>query len=496
MNILLIMADELRTDYTGLYGDTKVPTPNINRIGEGMAFSKCISTNPLCLPARTSLLTGRYSKEIGALTMAGDLDRNIPTYPRALQAAGYYTAGIGKFHFLQGWQWNNIPDSGHNLVELEPEIRKYGFDYVWESDGKQLCVNNYSRYCERLEEKGLLDAFRQDVTARNPAFPHAQCSQYRDSAQASVLPEQEYIDVVIADETIRQIQQAPADRPFFILSSFCGPHEPFDPPQRYLDMFDYEEIDDFIPIPPGAKGTLVEQDAAFKKQVYKYRRAYKAMVACIDEQIGRLFAALEARGILDDTVILFTADHGKMFGDRGLTHKSQPYRRSVNVPLAIRHPSYLRGEINDSPVSLTDVTATILDIAGLNPRQALSPARHGLKHTYIVPGPNLFHGLCPLTPILRGETDSVREYAFSECDTGWQMIQTAGYKYIKYLYTGSPDKVVEELFDTSADPDELHDLSADPAYQEILLYHRRRRDYLADNTPAIQTGWAPIMSQK
>jgi choline-sulfatase len=432
------------------------------------------------------------------LTMAGDLSLNIPTYPRALQKAGYYTAGIGKFHFLQGWTWNSNYNSGHNLVELENDIKKYGFDYIWESDGKQLAVNNYSHYCKYLDDKGLLNSFRDDVTSRNPAFPHALCNEFKDSASPSKMDEEDYIDIKIGDMTIDQIENCDKDKPFFIFSSFCGPHEPFDPPKRFLDMFEYEEIDDFIPKPDGMEAKvanlLFEQTDYFKSQIYKYRRAYKAMIACIDEQIGRIFNALERKNLLDDTVIIFTADHGKMFGDRGYTHKSQPYKYSVTVPTAIRHPDYLTQKVNPHPMELTDITATILDIAGLNPKMALRQYLDGLKWLSVCPGYDPFISANTLLPIIKGETEKVREYAFSECSNVWQMIQTDNFKYIKFLNIPNEDILYEELYDTTLDPDELNNLAQNEEYAEILAFHRRRRDFVIDNTPPLQTSWSKIMS--
>ncbi|MBN2659149.1 MAG: sulfatase-like hydrolase/transferase [Spirochaetales bacterium] len=144
------MADQLRSDFIG-------SMPNINRIAEGTVFTDCLTSNPVCTPARTALLTGRYSHQIGTLEMSGDLSPQIPTYMQALQKQGYYTAGIGKFHFLQTWSWDTPRGKGIPLKAIREDIKKFGFDYVWETSGKQLMTQNYCDYAAYLDSKNLLE---------------------------------------------------------------------------------------------------------------------------------------------------------------------------------------------------------------------------------------------------------------------------------------------------------------------------------------------------
>lgn len=161
-NILFLMTDQHRTDHLGYCANAKMATPNIDRIAEAAAFTRCNTVNPVCTPARTALLTGKYTHQIGMLQMSGDLSLSYPTYLQALQRAGYYTGGVGKFHFWQGWKWNQPADGlGHPLSRASEEIRKYGFDYEWEVSGKQLAVQNHCRYCDHLEEKGILKDYRR-----------------------------------------------------------------------------------------------------------------------------------------------------------------------------------------------------------------------------------------------------------------------------------------------------------------------------------------------
>lgn len=153
-NIVLLMTDQHRADRVGFLPDSRMATSNIDRLAGSVGFSNCVTVNPICTPARTALLTGKYTHQIGTLSMSGDLSREHPTYLHALQNGGYWTAGVGKFHWMQGWPWHTERGKGHDLVALKDEVKKYGLDYVWEMSGKQLAVKNYCDYCEYLQSKG------------------------------------------------------------------------------------------------------------------------------------------------------------------------------------------------------------------------------------------------------------------------------------------------------------------------------------------------------
>jgi arylsulfatase A-like enzyme len=476
-NIIFLMTDQQRLDCTSFSGSNRVDTPNIDRIAESVGFTGCRTINPICTPARTGLLTGRYTHQIGTLSMSGDLHQDIPTYPQALQRAGYHTAGIGKFHFLQTWKWGAGRQRGVNLVEIEDEMKKYGFDYIWESSGKQLSRQNYCHYCKYLDELGLLDKYRDFVDSAGGNYGHL--GNYDiDNTNGDPWPfeEKHHVEVITADEIIGQIVNRPEDKPFFIFGSFCSPHKPFDPPQRYLDMIPDEALD------------LISGDMEIPEDVRKklqmMARSYLATIKLTDDQIGRVFEALESEGLLDDTVILFTTDHGEMGGDHCMKQKNIFYKESVRVPAAIRHPDYLEQRIVESPIEITDLTATILEIAGLDPVEALSidwPA---------------FNNRIPcrsLMPIVNGDTDRIRDFAFSECSGVWNMIVDEKYKYVRYLDYDEPGKYEELIFNLVEDPDELVNLAKAPEGQALIQKYRDRRDWIMDSTPSCQTRWAPLM---
>jgi choline-sulfatase len=451
----------------------------MDRLAESVGFTGCTTVNPVCTPARSALLTGKYAHQIGMLNMSGDLSPLHPTYPKALQKAGYRTYGIGKFHWLQGWKWGTPPGRGHPLFSMKEQMKRFGFDEIREAAGKQLALQNHCDYCEDLERKGLLSAYREFVRS---------CGSYPRLAgpkMGGVVPfpfaEENYMDRWIADQIIDAVDRRPKDAPFFIFGSFVGPHPPYDPPAAYLEKVPYEEVDDFI---VGEGETPLSEEV--KSKLYELRRAYKAMILYLDDQIGRILAKLEDDGLLDETVILFTSDHGEMLGDHGRMQKGSPYRSSLHVPAAIRHPDYLDRRLNDTPVEIIDFAATILEIAGLDPQRELSldwPA---------------FHDSVPcrsLLKIVEGKAERVRDFAFAECDAAWQMVRSDRYKYVRYCHYKQADQVEEQLFDLETDPDETVNRIADPHLADVARQLRRQRELVMDMTPPAQLRWAPLIEE-
>ncbi len=472
-NILLIMTDQLNPDYLSCAGG-KAHTPRIDRIAESVNFRNAVSPNPVCLPARCALLTGKYPHQVGMMTMSGCLDRFYPTYPRALQQHGWQTGSFGKLHLLQGWHWDVPVGKGHNLCDLHEETMEYGFDVLWEAAGKGLMLKNYCDYAKHLDKKGLLDNYRNELIRReNPGHP-----EYPATSESFGISEADHVETQIANHTISFIQNRDKSRPFFAFCSFLSPHPMIDPPARCLEAEPLLDKEEFL-LKKGQEPLSDEM----KKRWRENRRGYRALMRFVDEQVGRIWDVLDEEGILDDTVILFTADHGDVLGNFRVDGKNLPWRESAGIPLLVRHPDYLSGQQILPPVSLIDVSATILDIAGLDAQQELGRAWPAWNH--VVPCRSLM-------PIVRAETDRVRDYTFTENDS-FEMIQTEKWKYIRWRTT-TPEYTPprEALFDLESDPLETEDLSRNPEYRGALEWCRERRDYTINSTPAGQTGWAPI----
>lgn len=479
-NILLIMTDQHRADHVGWHMSSRMRMPNLDRLAEGHVFQNCVTANPICTPARTALLTGRYTHQIGTLAMSGDLPRGIPTYAQALQKAGYYTAGIGKFHWLQTWKWSTPIGQGVNLSALHEELKGYGFDEVWEATGKQLAKNNHCDWCRQLEDKGILDEYRRFMMESGSNFAAMEAKDANYTGDTWPFDEEDYVDIATADRIIANIRNRPQDKPYFCFASFCGPHPPFDPPRRFLDMVLNEPDDTFSENAPG--DPRMDEETAVRMR--KMRRAYKAMLLCIDEQLGRIFKTLEDEGMWDDTVLVFTTDHGEMLGDHGFFGKQRPQWQAATVPAAIRHPAHLAGASCEHVIELTDLTATILDIAGLDPKIAL--AKDWPAFNNVIPCRSLM-------PIIRGETDRVRDYAFCECNTWWNMIQDDNCKYVRYPAKDDRSEAREFLFDMKTDPEGVCNLAGKADMHPVLDTMRQRLLHILSTTPAAQSRWAPLI---
>jgi arylsulfatase len=470
-NILFILTDQLRPDAVNFGPEGRFHTPNLNRIAAGSTFAACQSVNPICQPARAALLTGKYPHQIGLRSMSGDLSPQHPTFARALQKAGYFTAAVGKLHYLQTWPWGTKRGKGLDLVAMRDFFRGYGFDHVWQSSGKQQANKNYCDWAAYLEERGLLETWRDYSGAAGPN--HSIPDETLDG-DGRPLPfdEEHHVDAVTCRESLKALRDRPREKPFFLLASFCSPHKPFDPSQRYLDRVPLEELDEFLPDSLDGRKLTPE----LKKILWRVRRAYLATVLMIDDYVGELLDELDRQGLAENTMVLFSSDHGEMMGDHYRVQKTTWWHSSLTVPTAIRMPGAPTGLVHRAPVELTDLTATILDAAGLDPVEVLAK-----------PWPS-GHDRVPcrsLLPMIRGEMSSVREYSFSE-GGDWECLCTGRYKYVR-MCPGKCDEAARELlFDLSEDPGEQRNLAGEAGEAERLTWFRAQREWVLDATPPAQ----------
>lgn len=263
--------------------------------------------------------------------------------------------------------------------------------------------------------------------------------------------------------------------------------------------FPLEREDDFI-LPEGQ--IISDED---KESLYRQRRSAKAMIRLIDDQIGETLDVLRERGMLDDTLIVFTSDHGDMLGDHFMIQKGVPWKQSVGIPLAVRLPGAAPVGENTAPVEISDIAATVLDYAGLDTQRVLS--RSWPAYNDIIPSRSLL-------PVLRGEQERIRDFCFSESDfteeridgvsitstpywrgadgcrsNAWQTIITENSKYIKYLGYKLDEMPYEEFYDLKRDPQERENRIADETYREQIEQARRRLSYMVDHYPPAQKTW-------
>ena len=453
-NLLFLYADQHRADVMGCAGNDIVVTPNLDRLAaEGVRFDQAWTESPICQPARASLLSGRFPSDHGVLgNFAGDCKPEWDNFPRRLQAAGYTTASIGKTHF-DSWPMGAEPGTPPPTQEW---IGSFGFDHVVEEFDKYVHLFDVDTpYMSFLREHDALEPY-QDVIRGN-----FRGGDKHWNAATSPLPQELDLTSFLADEAERWVTGRPANHPWFLQLSFVQPHVPLIGDPIWAEHYGGAMIE------RTARAEPVTTTEAWGKHLFFCRRhshsdlltddfvlagarQYYAMVSLIDQRIGALLAQLEAQGQLDNTWVVYCADHGEMLGDHGLMAKMNFYRSSVRVPLIIRPPGGAgdrAGHVESSPVQGFDVAATLLDAGDAAPLEG-APARS-------------------LIPLITGDSSSERTHAISMIrmrpgSPTWQAITDGRWRVTINADTGEPS----ELFDLASDPDEATNLVDHPSAGE------------------------------
>jgi arylsulfatase A-like enzyme len=437
-NILFLMSDQQRGDCLGADGNRAIRTPNLDRLAaEGARFSAAYSSTPSCTPARAALLTGKSPWNHGMLGY-GRVAKQYPIeMPQALSDAGYYTLGIGKMH----WYHQRITHGFHRTIldesgrEQSPDFRSDYRSWFW-------------------SEAPNLD-------------PDATGIGWNDYlAKPYALPERMHPTAWTGDTAVHFLETYDRPEPFFLKVSFARPHSPYDPPRRLWDQ--YAEAD----LPAAAVGDWAERyrnrsgdtydiwhGDLGARQVRTSRQGYYGSVTFIDEQIGRILDALERRGELENTLILYLSDHGDMTGDHHLWRKCYAYEASARIPMLLRWPRGLvsakRGQTLGQPVEIRDVLPTFLDAAGSAQREDIDGRS--------------------LLDLVRGEAADWRPFIDLEHDicysprNHWTAVTDGKWKYIFHCLDGE-----EQLFDLTADPLETKDLAGETTHEARLKQWRGR----------------------
>jgi arylsulfatase len=434
-NILVLMSDQHRADAMGCSGNPDVSTPNLDRLAaEGTSFRRAYCQGPLCAPSRVSFLTERYVRDHGVMDNNREVDESMPTFLHSLQRAGYHTACFGKMHlYVQA----GIRDVKPQL----PRMQQLGFDESHETGGKGASVRMRSEFTEWLEANELFESYRQHFVGMRgqPAW----------ATIPFPLPLEAYPDYWMGGQVARWIETYNRESPFMMWVGFPGPHSPWDAPADWVDRYAAtsprtgstarpqesasEAYNRFI----GPRLRDSDSDTLTPERADAVRRAYLANVSLIDESIGLVIAALERRGELENTVIVYTTDHGEMLGDHGLLAKRVFYEPSVRVPLIIRAPSVASGVVREDIVQMVDIPATLRDFAGGE------PVTDGVGRS-LLDGP-------------------ARQVAYSE-NLGFAMAVTDRWKVVAHEETGE----AVALFDLWTDPLEDRNVVAEPSLRSIL----------------------------
>ncbi|TDJ63186.1 MAG: DUF4976 domain-containing protein [Proteobacteria bacterium] len=415
-NFVLFITDQHRADHLGCYGNPVVQTPNIDRLAAGgIAFDKFYVATPVCMPNRASLVTGRMPSANGARHNGIPLSVDSVTFVDLLRAAGYRTALVGKSHIQNMTGRPSVPPSSPNPDFTDPpeglqnavardmtgpayqreaspqwladpdreiELPFYGFDHV------RLCSNHGDQvsghYTAWLRDKGG-DA--SQLVGPDNALPDQQYGA--PQAWRTKVPEELYPTSYIAEEAVGYLQDhisQDTDAPFFLKVSFPDPHHPFTPPGHYWGMYDPndvavpatfdDKIDNPMPRVPELAQALRNEHknpmAVLRVNEFEAQSAIAlnyGMITMIDDAVGRIVAQLKALGLDDNTVVMFTSDHGDFMGDRGVLFKfGMHYQELIRVPFVWCDPDRGDGGTRSERVCGTiDISASVLARAGLNP---------------------------------------------------------------------------------------------------------------------------------
>ena len=411
-NILFIMADQLAARYLPAYGHALVQTPNLSRLaGEGVVFENCYSTSPLCAPARATIMNGLLPSRTGVYDNAAEFPSAIPTWAHYLRLQGYHTCLSGKMHFVG-------PDQLHGFEErLTTDI--YPADFGWTPDW-------------RLKQERIDWWYHNMTSVLQPGI-------------AEITNQLEFDDDVLfqAKRKLYDYARFSPDKPFAMAVSFTHPHDPYAARKKFWDLYKDEDID--LPTTPHLPRTKLDAHSqrlydvsamadytVTTKDIRAARHGYYANISYVDDLIGQLIDTLKALGKLDNTVIVFTSDHGDFLGERGLWYKMSFLEPSAHVPLIIWHPDSMKPHRVVEPVSLADIMPTLAAIGGTE------------KLARPVDGHSLL-------PWLNGAAEN-------RGATAWGEYLAEGAIAPMYMLRRGPWKFIH----TPADPDQLFNLIDDP----------------------------------
>lgn len=412
------MTDQQRPDSLGCYGDEVASTPNLDRLArEGAVFDNCYVQNPLCCPSRYSMLTGRYPHCHGVRANWYAPKEGERSFGHQLSRGGYNTAAIGKMH-LTPW-YDNFGFDGRIIAEAKFHIE---------------CPDDYEKF---LQAHG---------TSRKEVYDFTRSTYLNQcTAITSKLPQEQHIDTFVGRSVCEYLEHA--SEPFCVIGSFLSPHNPYDPPEPYDSLF----IDTELPKANRTEGEVERKpreaydyinkrlshwptrtDQFSEEQIHRIKANYYSLNTLVDDWIGKILETLEKQGLDENTIIIYTSDHGDLLGDHGLIFKQVFYEQSVKVPLIVHAPKWIKPQRRNDLVELIDLYNTICDIGGVWEGEGTQGKS--------------------LMPLLRGERSYHREAAFSENYFG-KMVRHENYKMVYYA-----GKTYGELYNLEEDPLEQNNL--------------------------------------
>ena len=479
-NILLIMSDQQHHSTLGAVND-RIRTPALDRLcREGVRFDRAYCPNPTCTPTRASIITGRMPSEHGAWSLGTKLFEDVPTVGDMLGQAGYYTALVGKAHFQP-----LASRPGMESLECQPTLRDLdfwrGFGGPWYGFQRIELARNHAdeshagqHYGIWMEQQGLSN-WKDYFQPWPPQPDKGRRQEYflRDNRSWS-LPEEFHYTRWTGERTIAQIEQAAGEaRPFFICSNFHDPHPPYLVPEPWASMYDPAEMPagrvterehDANPIhfrktqedDPGwwqqaRQGEAIHGGHCHLRDVEELKKdvaCYYGMVSFMDQQIGRILDCLDRIGQAENTLVLFSTDHGHFLGQHGLIAKAiHHYEDVLRVPYIVRWPGRVAsGQVSEAIQNLVDFAPTALTAAGLDV-------------------PLVMTGVNQLDTWCGGEP--ARRWSITENHHGTRCFHMRTYVNQRYKITVYRDGEDGELFDLVEDPREVRNLWHDAGSAEL-----------------------------
>jgi choline-sulfatase len=457
MNVLWIMADQMRADFCGFMGNAQVQTPNLDRLAaRGTVFENTFAQAPICTPSRTSIFTSRYVHAHGAWWNGIAPSRPRTLLPDVFREAGYATGLVGKLH-------------------INPTDADHGFDHIEQHEE-----------CLPFDES----AYQQLLKAQSPPvqtpFDNTDWSNRAAECGICEMPEELEETRWVADRACAYLD-ARREEPFFLFASFVRPHSPYNPLRRFLDMYKDVTFDapDFDPgewerIPPRVREVAKSWgwDQLTATEFAEIRRHYAALCTQVDENVGRILDRLAASGLADDTVVVFAADHGDFVGEHGMLYKEHLWDGSLHVPLVVHDP---RRQANRCTglVEAIDIAPTVLELSGTD----VPASMQGKSLVPVLDDPALSHRDAVFAEFEEYTVNTGVHDVLRACpETRMFSVRTGRYKYIHYVGEDG------ELYDVHADPRERKNLIRDPAYSDVVGDLRLRlldwQVATKDHTPA------------
>ena len=429
-NMLFLLSDQHRADWLGRNPEIPIPTPNIDRLAaRGVDFTQAIVASPVCGPSRSCLASGMEYENCGVEVNRVPYPAEKTTCYKHLRESGYHTMACGKIDLHKGAAGRTL-DGRKNMEEWGFSDMRItagkGGGYFGGAPGPK---EPYYAYLASLDPP--LDRICAEDIARR-AEPREE--NWWGMTEPCPLDDERYLDNYTARSGLELLERTPEDTPWFLIVNFNGPHPPMDITERMERQYRGPDrvIDDF-PQPHGYSGPFPAE------RHIRIRQNYSAMIENIDRWLGIYQDRLRSRGELDNTIVVYSSDHGEMLGDHNRWGKSVPHRASAGVPLVAAGPGVARGARSDALVSLMDLAATFLDCAGL-----------------AVPAEMESRSLRPLLEAGRGEH---RDYARSALKTAnartgrFRMAQDHRYKLVEGFFERTA------LFDREADPLETENIA-------------------------------------